>query len=557
MHVGQRRPFRQPHVPPALDGAAPAAGEDDGQVEGVVRVAVPHARAVDDRRVIEQRAIAVLRRGHLLEEAREHLHVERVDLRQLRELLGPLAVVRRRVVRVGDPDLGERAHALLAAHEVRRHPRQVGLERHQHQVEHEVRVLLEAGGDAGRLHHVGQLAVALALGDLDAALDVAHRVEIACELRAVAAAELPLQVGDLGADRVEDAAVAAQGAQPRLGLGGADRPEEVLEHRAGVGLHRQRGVLVAPREGGAVGAAVAVLALPGEVVGLERQLERGELGVLAQVAGRELVHRHADLEGRVRGARRLHGVRPGEERGLAARVVAVTLVQPLLGLLVGHAAQHQHLVPHRSEGRQNGSELELALGGRHPVGHAHAVGHVHRPEALDGPRRGEPHRLQGRHHPVEQRQRHARPESPQHRPAGQALLGDEHQSLLISSHACGRPSFYFRSRTIPSRAAYCLNTTNPNAPPSRTHPQPAKKHGQTAHGHPLSPPLGSACVTAQPPPARLPAPSSSGTAGSPRCRESATTTGGRPTPTRSESAAPPACRGPPRRARAHRSGASR
>ena len=553
MHVGQRRPLRQPHVPPALDGAAPAAGEDDGQVEGVVRVAVPHARAVDHRRVVEQRAVAVLRRRHLLEEAPEDLHVERVDLRQLRELLGPLAVVRGRVVRVGDPDLGERAHALLAADQEARDAGQVGLERHQHQVEHEVGVLLEDGGDAGRLHHVGQLAVALALGDLDAALDVAHRVEVPGELRAVAAAELPLQVADLGADRVEDAAVAAQGPQPRLGLGGADGPEQVLEHRAGVGLHRQRGVLVAPREGGAVGAAVAVLALPGEVVGLERQLERGELGVLAQVAGRELVHRHADLEGRVRGARRLHGVRPGEERGLAARVVAVTLVQPLLGLLVGHAAEDQHPVLHRGQGGQDGRELELALRRRHPVGHAHAVGHVHRPEALDGPRRGEPRGLEGRHHPVEQRQRHARPESPQHRPAGQTSLGDEHRITPHRMLATGRPSTSVTALArFRQRAAHCLNTTSPNAPP-RSGPPRTDEEARTRLR--MATPEARR-ITAQLTPSGPAAPSSSGTAGSPRCRESATTTDGRRTPTRSGSAAPRACRGPRRRGRGHRSGAS-
>ena len=125
-----------------------------------------------------------------------------------------------------------------------------------------------------------------------------------------------------------------------------------------------------------------------------------------------------------------------------------------------------------------GGELELALGRRHPVGHAHAVGHVHRPEALDGPRRGEPRGLEGRHHPVEQRQRHARPESPQHRPAGQTSLGDEHQTLLIACFAAGRPS---SSRAVVARfrqrAAYCLNTTrskchttSPSAPPVRPTP---------------------------------------------------------------------------------------
>ena len=430
MQVRQRGALRRLHVAPALDRAAAAAGHHDRELQRIVGVAVPHAGAVEDHHLVEERGVAVLGRAELLEEAREDPHVQGVDPGQLLDLLGTVAVVRHGVVRLRNPHLRVGAHALLAAVEERGDAREVGLERHQHQVEHQAGVLLEAGRDAGRLRHLGQSAVALRLGDLDAPLDVAHRVEIAGQLGAVAAAELAHQVGELLVHRVEDAAVHPQRAQPRLAAGAAHGAEQVLEHRARVGLHRHRRVGVAPGERGAVGAAVAVLALAHQLVGFQRQLERGELRVLAQGVGSELVHRHADLEGRVR-AGGLHGVRAGQVRRLAARVVAVALVQPLLGFLVGGAADDQHPVLHGRQRRQDRRELQAAHGGRRPVRHAHAVGDVDGAEPLDGTRRAVAHRGEGRHHAVEQRQRDGRAETPERRAARQVLLRNHHLEPLF------------------------------------------------------------------------------------------------------------------------------
>ena len=118
-------------------------------------------------------------------------------LGQLDELLLALPVVRDGVVWLGDADLRIRPHALLASDEERAHPRQVGLVGDQHQVEHEVGVLLEVGRNAGRLRHLRQPRDSLCDSAIwNAPLDVPHGVEVAGQLRAVAAAELPPEVDD-------------------------------------------------------------------------------------------------------------------------------------------------------------------------------------------------------------------------------------------------------------------------------------------------------------------------------------------------------------------------
>ena len=50
----------------------------------VVAVAIAHARTVDDQAVVEQRAVAIRRRLHLLEQVSQHLHVIGIDAGFLR-----------------------------------------------------------------------------------------------------------------------------------------------------------------------------------------------------------------------------------------------------------------------------------------------------------------------------------------------------------------------------------------------------------------------------------------------------------------------------------------
>ena len=59
VHVGQRRRLAQREVLAALEPAVAAADEDGRQRMPVVPVAVGHVRAVEEHRVVEQRAVAV------------------------------------------------------------------------------------------------------------------------------------------------------------------------------------------------------------------------------------------------------------------------------------------------------------------------------------------------------------------------------------------------------------------------------------------------------------------------------------------------------------------
>ena len=89
----------------ALDLAVALPEHDERQVPDGVLIAVGDAAAEGDEHVIEQRAVAVGRRLQLVDVVREELRLQRLDLDDLRDLLDVAAVVRQRVVRVGDADL--------------------------------------------------------------------------------------------------------------------------------------------------------------------------------------------------------------------------------------------------------------------------------------------------------------------------------------------------------------------------------------------------------------------------------------------------------------------
>ena len=88
-----------------------AADEDRRRVAAIVLVAVAHAAAPVEQRVIEQVAVAVLRGLQLVEELAELHDLIGADLGVLGELLGVVAVVRDAVVRLRDADVGVAAVA--------------------------------------------------------------------------------------------------------------------------------------------------------------------------------------------------------------------------------------------------------------------------------------------------------------------------------------------------------------------------------------------------------------------------------------------------------------
>ena len=71
---------REREVTTALERTAGAARDQARQVHVVVDVAVAQAAAVENHRVIEQRAVAVVRVAHSLQEVAEQLDVVLVDL---------------------------------------------------------------------------------------------------------------------------------------------------------------------------------------------------------------------------------------------------------------------------------------------------------------------------------------------------------------------------------------------------------------------------------------------------------------------------------------------
>src|SRR5215831_6508000 len=98
----------------ALDPAAGAARDQQRNVERRVAVAVAHAAAEENHRVVEQRTIARRGAGETLEEATEQLDLPGVDLDQTGELLRLVAMVRDVMPRLVDPEVREDQLARLA-----------------------------------------------------------------------------------------------------------------------------------------------------------------------------------------------------------------------------------------------------------------------------------------------------------------------------------------------------------------------------------------------------------------------------------------------------------
>ena len=140
---------------------------------------IAHAAAVQVERMVEQRAVAFRRGLQLLQELREQRDVELIDLGHLGDLLRIVAVMRQRMMRIGNADLRIGAVAGFARQLKRDDARDVALQRQQLQVEHQSGVV-----GVGRRHADGPIEIGqrivrrVGLGLLNAPLDFADRVEI-------------------------------------------------------------------------------------------------------------------------------------------------------------------------------------------------------------------------------------------------------------------------------------------------------------------------------------------------------------------------------------------
>jgi len=86
--VGHRCALRIADMRAALDAADTAGDEQKRQVGIEMQVRIAQTGPVQDHRVIEQRAVAVLRVAQLAEVVGQHPRVQPVDLRGLLLLLG-------------------------------------------------------------------------------------------------------------------------------------------------------------------------------------------------------------------------------------------------------------------------------------------------------------------------------------------------------------------------------------------------------------------------------------------------------------------------------------
>jgi len=435
LQVGHRVLVRRiDDVAVAPDGAAVVAQQQQRHVVVLVRVAVPNRGAVEQHHVVDERAVAVRRAGQLGHELAEERHVVLVDLLHLLDLLAVAAVVRQRVVRVGDADLRIRRAALLAADHVGEDARGVGLVGEHEQVVHQPGVVLERDRDAGGRFQQRQFAVGLRFGDLDAPLDLAHGVEVVVQLALVLAGQPALQLRHLVHHRVEDAALLLRPGPPHAGVGAAGVAEQPLEHHAWVGLARHRRRLVVPRdvEIRATVAGVAGADAVERVGALQRQLQRRQAGLPPQHLGRELVHRGAQVELRPLG---LLGVQAGQERRGGTRMRPERLAGPGEGGAVVQVREDGEMLAHRLHRPQEPRQLEAGgLGGRGPVAllRDDPVRHVDHAQPLGRVRRRLRQRRERRHHAVQERQRQRRAHAPQHRAARDGFLRDDHDPTLLN-----------------------------------------------------------------------------------------------------------------------------
>ena len=132
----------------AFEFAAGAAEENDGQRVVVVLVAVTHAAAVENHRVIEQRSVAVLGGGELVDEVGEHGDVVLVDQGEVVHVRFVVGMVRGAVETAAVGTFGERRGTEVFRVHQRRDARDIALVGQREQVVHQLDVYVEGFGCA-------------------------------------------------------------------------------------------------------------------------------------------------------------------------------------------------------------------------------------------------------------------------------------------------------------------------------------------------------------------------------------------------------------------------
>src|SRR5438046_6363978 len=116
-----------------------------------MRVSVAQRAAVQDRGMIEQRTVSVRHSFQTLDKPGEQLDMEDVDLRDLLDKVGMAAMMRERMVRIGNADLRIRANAAFAAQHHGGDAGEIRLECDGLQIEHHLYVIPVLEGNSGGL----------------------------------------------------------------------------------------------------------------------------------------------------------------------------------------------------------------------------------------------------------------------------------------------------------------------------------------------------------------------------------------------------------------------
>ena len=337
--------------------------------------AILDGAAIHDHGVVEQ-AAAVGLAGllQLLQPCGEHLHVEDVDLGDLLLLVLLALVMGQVMMPFLDADDGVRAIAAVVGQDEAGNAGAVGAEGQREDVEHQLDVVLELRRNPLRAGVIRQFDADL-VGHRDPPLDVAHRAHVLVELLLVVSAQLAVQPTGVLEHEVEHAGTA--GLTPGLGLGRlvvVAAGEQAIEGQLGIHLGRHRRGGRAPRHVEGIGAAVARVALAGQLTPVGAQLEAGKAGLVAHLLGGPLVDR--DAHPKV-GSLRLSRLAGGQEGRRGAGVVAGTIAVGA-GLVMGKAAEHGELVAHRGQRLEDAGQVERRTHLlRRPVLHHGPVGDVH------------------------------------------------------------------------------------------------------------------------------------------------------------------------------------
>ena len=403
----------------ALDPERAAAGDNRGEVRVVVDVGVADAGAVEEHRVIEERAFAVGRGFQALQIVGEERDVEGVDFRHAGDFFGVIAVVGQRVMRIGDAGLGGvGAVAGLAGELEGDDARDVALEGEDLEVEHELRVIGVGGGDAeGAVEVGGEIVLGdVGLGFLDTAFDLADGVEVFADFGLIGGAEAAFEAGNIFGHPVEEARAFAEGG---AAFGDAAAlAEEAFEDDTRVGFVGEGRGGRGPGEIVLVNAGVAVVALAGGLEHVHREFERGELGGLADLLGGELVGGGGEAIVVTLGVLGFGGA---EEGGVGRGVGAGVGVAQL------HVRENGELVAVGREGfedRREGGERAVGGGGG-PTRLVAAHGHEDVAEPAGGFGGGERGRGGGGDHRVEERERERGAHATEEGATGEGLAGED------------------------------------------------------------------------------------------------------------------------------------